>query len=338
MRFFVTGATGFVGGAVARQLLERGHQVVTIARDLARAAGLQRLGVEVAHGDITDKETMREPMRGADGVFHIAAWYKIGADDSDVAERINVEGTRNVLELMREHAIPKGVYTSTLAVFSDTHGRLVDESYYHPGPWLSEYDRTKWLAHYRVALPMIGEGLPLVIVQPGMIYGPGDQGPAHQVWVQYLQRRLPVVPKGAAYSWGYIDDMAHAHILAMEKGRPGRTYIIAGPPQYLSRALQMAEETTGVPAPRIHVPPLAMKAMAALVGRLEGFAHLPSTLRAESLRASAGVTYLGSSNRARRELGFNPRPIREGLRLTMLWEMQQLGIEIPPTPRASVLP
>jgi nucleoside-diphosphate-sugar epimerase len=332
MRYFVTGATGFVGGAVARHLLARGHRVVTIARDLSRAAELQDLGVEVTLGDITEKETMREPMRGADGVFHIAAWYKVGADDSHLAERINVEGTRNVLELMREHAIPKGVYTSTLAVFSDSHGRLLDESYYHPGPWLSEYDRTKWLAHYRVALPMIGEGLPLVVVMPGMIYGPGDQGPAHQVWVQYLQRRLPMVPAGAAYSWGYIDDMAEAHILAMEKGRPGRTYIIAGPPQYLSRVLQMAEETTGVPAPRLHLPPFVMKAASRLVGQLERFVSLPSTYRAETLRASAGVTYLGTSNRARRELGFSPRPIREGLRVTMLWEMEQQGIEIPSTP------
>jgi nucleoside-diphosphate-sugar epimerase len=332
MRYFVTGTTGFVGGAVARQLIGRGHRVVTIARDMARAAEIQKLGVEVSQGDITDKESMREPMRGVDGVFHIAAWYKVGADDSHLAEGINVGGTRNVFELMRELEIPKGVYTSTLAVFSDTKGRLVDEDYYHAGPWLSEYDRTKWLAHYKVALPMIGEGLPLVIVQPGMIYGPGDQGPAHQLWEQYLQRRLPIVPAGAAYCWGFIDDMAEAHILGMEKGRPGRTYIIAGPPQYLSRMLHMAEETTGVPAPRIRVPAFAMKATAGLMGQVEKFVSLPAFFRAETIRSMAGATYLGTNNRARRELGINPRAIREGLRITMLWEMEQLGIKIPPTP------
>jgi nucleoside-diphosphate-sugar epimerase len=332
MRYFVTGATGFVGGAVTRQLLARGHQVVTIARDMNRAAEIEKLGAEVSRGDITDKESMREPMRGADGVFHIAAWYKVGADDSHLAEGINVGGTRNVLELMRELEIPKGVYTSTLAVYSDTQGRLVNEDYYHAGPWLSEYDRTKWLAQYRVALPMIGEGLPLVIVQPGMIYGPGDQGPAHQLWEQYLRRRLPIVPKGAAYCWGFIDDMAEAHILAMEKGRPGRTYIIAGPPQYLSRMLQMAEETTGVPAPRVRLPAFALKTSARLMEPLERFVSLPAFFRAETIRSMAGATYLGSNGRARRELGINPRPIREGLRVTMLWEMEQLGIEIPQEP------
>jgi nucleoside-diphosphate-sugar epimerase len=332
MRYFVTGATGFVGGAVARQLLARGHQVVTIARDLGRAAEIEKLGAEVSRGDITDKESMRAPMRGADGVFHIAAWYKVGADDSHLAEGINVGGTRNVLELMRELEIPKGVYTSTLAVYSDTHGRLVDENYYQAGPWLSEYDRTKWLAHYRVALPMIGEGLPLVIVQPGMIYGPGDQGPAHQLWEQYLRRRLPIVPKGAAYCWGFIDDMAAAHILAMEKGRPGRTYIIAGPPQYLSRMLQMAEETTGVPAPHVRLPAVALKTTARLMEQLERFVSVPAFFRAETIRSMAGATYLGSNARARRELGINPRPIREGLRVTMLWEMEKLGIAIPQEP------
>ena len=332
MRYFVTGATGFVGGAVARQLIDRGHEVVTIARDMGRAGDIRKVGVEVSQGDITDMESMREPMRGADGVFHIAAWYKVGADDSHLAEGINVEGTRNVLELMRELGIPKGVYTSTLAVFSDTKGRLVDENYYHAGPWLSEYDRTKWLAHYKVALPMIGEGLPLVIVQPGMIYGPGDQGPAHQLWEQYLQRRLPMVPAGAAYCWGFIDDMAEAHIVAMEKGRPGRTYIIAGPPQYVSRVLHMAEETTGVPAPKIKAPAFAMKASARLMEQVERFAKLPAFFRAETIRSMAGVTYLGTNNRARRELGIKPRAIREGLRVTMLWEMQQMGIEIPPVP------
>ncbi|HEY7545102.1 MAG TPA: SDR family NAD(P)-dependent oxidoreductase, partial [Blastocatellia bacterium] len=146
MRYFVTGATGFIGGSLARQLIEAGHDVVALARDASKAAELQRQGVVVCEGDITDKESMREGMKGAGGVFHLAAWYKIGARDKKAAEEINVRGTRNVLELMRELSVPKGVYTSTLAVFSDTEGRLPDETYRHDGPWLSEYDRTKWMA------------------------------------------------------------------------------------------------------------------------------------------------------------------------------------------------
>ncbi len=127
MRYFITGATGFIGGTIARQLIEAGHQVIALVRTPSKSTELAKLGAELHPGDITDKESMRAPMNGADGVFHIAAWYKIGLRDSSMAEHLNVDGTRNVLELMRDLNIPKGVYTSTLAVFGDTHGKMADE-------------------------------------------------------------------------------------------------------------------------------------------------------------------------------------------------------------------
>ena len=228
MRYFLTGATGFIGGAVARQLAGAGHKVVALVRDPAKAANLAALGAALHKGDITAKETLRRAMTGVEGVFHIAAWYKIGEGTLDEARTINVQGTRNVLELMRELNIPKGVYTSTLAVFSDTKGQLVDESYRHDGPWLSIYDRSKWEAHYEVALPMIQQGLPLVIVQPGLVYGPGDKSPVRETLVQYLQRKLPLVPRKTAFNWAHVEDTARGHLLAMEKGQPGESYILAG--------------------------------------------------------------------------------------------------------------
>src|SRR5690348_12685450 len=101
MKYFLTGATGFVGGRVARQLVEAGHQVVAVVRNPAKAQDLVELGIAVHQGDVTDKESMRIPMQGVDGVFHIAGWYKIGVRDTSEATSINVYGTRNVLELMR---------------------------------------------------------------------------------------------------------------------------------------------------------------------------------------------------------------------------------------------
>ena len=147
VKYFVTGATCFIGGRVTRQLIDAGHDVVAIARNPQGAKDLVSIGVDVRRGDITDPDSLRGPMAGVDGVFHIAGWYKIGSKDPSVGERINVVGTRNVLTAMKELRVPKGVYTSTLAVFSDTHGQLVDETYRHDGPWLTEYDRTKWVAH-----------------------------------------------------------------------------------------------------------------------------------------------------------------------------------------------
>ena len=256
MKYFVTGATGFIGGRVARQLIEAGHEVIAPVRTPAKAKDLADLGVTVVQGDVTDKESMRQAMTGVDGVFHLAGWYKIGVKDKSMGVSINVDGTRNVLELMKELDIPKGVYTSTLAVNSDTHGRVVDESYRHEddGHWVSEYDHTKWRAHYEVAEPMVKAGLPLVTVMPGLVYGPGDTSSIHETFVQYLQRKLPMVPEKTTYCWAYVDDIARGHILAMEKGKPGENYIIAGPEARVVEVLALAEKITGVPAPRLHPP------------------------------------------------------------------------------------
>jgi nucleoside-diphosphate-sugar epimerase len=326
MKYFVTGATGFIGGRVAQQLADAGHQVVALARSPEKAKALARPGIVVHLGDITDKESMRAGMRGVDGVFHIAAWYKIGARDKRVAEQINVQGTRNVLELMRELNILKGVYTSTLAVFSDTHGQVVDEGYYHGGPWLSEYDRTKWAAHYKVALPMIRAGLPLVIVQPGLVYGPGDAGVSGEALAQYLQRQLPLLPKRTAYCWGHVDDTARGHVQAMERGATGASYIIAGPVWTFVDAMRLAEQITGVPAPRLQASPAMLHAAAAMMGVVGAVLPLPGMFSAERLRVTAGVTYTGSSAKAQRELGFYARPLEEGLKETLDYEMRRLGM------------
>lgn len=329
MKYFLTGATGFIGGRVARQLVAAGHAVVAIARDPAKATDLADLGIAVHRGDVTEKESMRAPMTGVDGVFHIAGWYKVGVKDTRDGERINVGGTRNTLELMRELGIPKGVYTSTLAVFSDTHGRLVNESYRYDGPHLSEYDRTKWVAHYEVADPLIAAGLPLVIVLPGVVYGPGDTSSVRTILRQYLHRKLPAIPARTDFSWAHVDDIARGHILAMEAGTPGESYIIAGPEHTLADALDIAARITGITAPRFHIPPAAMKGIAALMGVVGRVLPVPPSYSAEYLRVGAGTTYIGDNTKARRALGYTPRLLEEGLRETLHHEMALLGLPIP---------
>jgi nucleoside-diphosphate-sugar epimerase len=326
MRYFLTGATGFIGGHVARQLVAAGHEVEALVRDPAKAKELQVPGIRLHAGDITDKASMQAPMAGVDGVYHLAAWYKVGTPDKSMAEHINVQGTRNVLELMKELGIAKGVYTSTLAVFSDTQGRLVDETYRHNGPWLSEYDRTKWLAHYEVAEPMMRAGLPLVIVQPGLNYGPGDTSSVRDTLISYLRGRLPVVPQRTAFCWAHVADTAQAHLQAMEKGKPGESYIIGGPVHTLVEALALAEKITGVKPPALQAPPAMLKAMAGLMGLVEKVVTVPETYSAENLRITAGTTYIASHAKATREWGFHPRPLAEGLRETLLHEMKLLGM------------
>jgi nucleoside-diphosphate-sugar epimerase len=324
MRYFVTGATGFVGGRVARQLRAAGHEVVALVRTPSKAGELATLGVRLAAGDVTDKESMRAHLGGVDGIFHVAGWYKIGVRDTRPGTAVNVHGTRNVLELMRELRIPKGVYTSTLAVNSDTHGVLVDERYRYQGPHLSEYDRTKALAH-DIAAMFAREGLPLVIVQPGLTYGPGDAGPSHDFLVSYLTKKLPMVPKRSAFCWAHVDDVADGHLRAMARGAAGENYYICGPPHTVIDALAIAERLSGIRAPRLTAPPALLKAMAALMKPVERVAPVPANYSSEYLRVSAGVTYIGSNARARAALDWVPRDLEAGLAGTLEYEMRRLA-------------
>jgi len=229
MKAFVTGGTGFIGQHLVRQLVERDYEVVALARSESGVEQLRTLGARPALGDITDMDSMREPMAGCDLVFHVAGWYKIGGDDWMQAEIINVGGTRKVLRLAYELGIPKIIYTSTVAVFGDTHGNIVDETYHTDGPFVTEYDRTKWLAHYKVAVPLIEKGAPIIIVIPGVAYGPGDHS-----WIGDLMRTfyigVPVLAgPDTAFTYAHVDDIAEGHILAAEKGRIGESYVLAGP-------------------------------------------------------------------------------------------------------------
>lgn len=321
MKYFVTGATGFVGGVLAKKLREAGHDVNASIRNPDKARDLQDLGVKLFKGDVTDKESMREGMTGVDGVFHVAGWYKIGTRDKSNGERVNIQGTRNVLELMRELNIPKGVYTSTCAVNSDTRGKLVDETHHFTGKHLSEYDRTKAAAH-DIAKDFIARGLPLVIVMPGLIYGPGDTSSLRTTITDFLKGQLPMLPTQTAFCWGHVDDIANGHILAMEKGRVGESYIIAGEPYRIADAFKLGSQITGKRAPMV-VPYQIMKALSVLVRPFDNF--LPETYTSEGLRVVAGVTYWGDNGKAKRELGYNPRPLREGWGETLLHEKKMLN-------------
>ena len=323
-RYFVTGATGFIGGEIVKQLIGRGHSVVALVRSPERAGMLKALGVEMHAGDITERETLKAPMAGVDGVFHVAAWYKVGIEDPR-AEQINVDGTRNVLETMKEMGVARGVYTSTVAVFSDTHGMVPDETYRYGGSHLSVYDRTKWKAHYEVALPMMAAGLPLVIVMPGVVYGPGDTSGMHQALVDLLRGRLPMTPAKTEFCWGHIEDTARGHILAMEKGTAGETYIITGPRHSFEEAFDLAAKLAHVRAPLIHPGPRMLKASAALMKLVGRFFELPPAFTPEGLRVLAGTTYLGSNEKAVRELGFTARPLEEGMAQTLEHELRALG-------------
>ena len=319
MRVFVTGATGFIGGCVARQLRDRGDEVICLVRSPEKAAKLTALGCELASGDLGDRDVIRGAMDGCDGVIHAAAMYEVGIPESEHAAmyEANVVGTENLLLAARETKVPKVVYVSTVGAFGNTHHQIVDESYEHPGEeYTSYYEETKVEAH-RVAQRMIDEGLPCTIVQPGGVYGPGDTSQLGDLIGEFLKGRMPLIPfPDFGLCLAHVEDTAGGVVLALDKGTAGETYVIAGPPTTMRDAIGTLAAVAGRKAPKHAVPTVLMKAMTPigpLVGKMVG---QPPNLR-ELISSAHNVTFWATSEKAARELGFAPRGIEEGIRQTL---------------------
>lgn len=337
MRYFVTGATGLIGTHVVEQLITNDHDVIALTRSRSNATHLPD-SARIVEGDIRDKSSMRDAMTGVDGVFHIAAWYYVGPgpDNEKKARQINVEGTRNVLELMADLDIPKGVYTSTLGVYPLHEWDYIDETAEPDPPTSAVYFRTKWEAQYEVAQPMAEEGLPLVTVQPGIVYGPGDKsyGSVRMVFQNYLQGDLPMIPKDHFTPWDHAGDIADGHLRAMEHGKPGETYIIAGEPRDGVDVFDCAEEITGVSRPRA-VSPTLFGALAKVMTYAERIVTPPAGFEAEALRFFAGSQWPADNSKAKNDLGISHRSLEEGLRDYFEWELNQLDMDPSTTPEAA---
>lgn len=332
MEYFITGATGLMGTQVVRQLVNDGHEVIALTRSRQNADHLSD-GAMVVEGDITDKATLREPMTGVDGVFHIAGWAAVGPGpwNIETAERINVDGTRNVLELLDELGIPKGVYTSGIGVYPGTSKQRYDESHVPDCPTFGVYFRTLWQAHYEIAKPMMEAGLPLVIVLPGTVYGPIErplqEGKPRGAFRDYLTGDLPMIPREVTMPFEHAEDTGRNHIRAMIDGTTGEEYIIANEPRTMVEVFDLAEDITGIPAPRA-VPPAVFGGLAKVMAIIERVATPPDGLTSEQLAFFAGRNYAVDNTKAKRELGIEHRPLEEGLRDYLRWEMDQLGIDV----------
>ena len=314
MRYVLTGGTGFVGAALARLLRGDGHEVVAVVRDPARAGRLTALGATLAVGDVTDGASVAAALPGADGLFHVAGWFKVGSRNPAEGWRVNVDGTRAVLTAAHEAGVERVVYTSTLAVNGDTKGRTVDETYRFSGRHASVYDETKARAH-EIAEGFAANGLPVVIVMPGGIYGPGDTGQLGALMARVAAGRPVLIAEGPRMCHAHVEEVARGHLLAMERGRPGERYMLAGPQTSVGGLLDLVAEVAGTRRPARMPDPLITAAVpvAAALGRL---LPLPSTLTAEVLRVTT-ATYLGSPAKAERELGWSARPLRDGVRQTV---------------------
>jgi len=317
MRAFVTGGTGFIGSHVVKRLRDRGDYVVVLARRPEKAAGLD---IEVVEGDLSDAHAIRRGMDGCQAVFHIAADYRVGmaASKRDAMRDSNIGGTERVLDAAADAGVDKIVYVSTINVFGNTKGQTVDESYRRDEAdgFVSTYDQTKYRAHL-LAEQRAAEGAPIVIVQPGSVYGPGDHALVGQMIEQASTGKMPAkaFPE-LGLNMVHVDDVADGIMLAYDKGRPGESYVLGGEITTQGELIDKAAAIGGKKPPRMKVPPVLLKAMIP-VGRWVGPPMgLPPNFR-EMISAAHNVTYWAKDDKARRELGYAPRDLDAGLRQTI---------------------
>ncbi len=320
MRAFVTGGTGFIGKRLVGKLRERGDEVAVLVRTPAKAADLRALGCEIVEGDLSDTEAIRRGVQNRDAVFHVGATYKVGIPKSERAgmRDANVAGTERVLDAALEAGVARTVYVSTGNVYGNTRGEVVDESYVRPQPpdFLSYYDQTKYEAH-QAALQRIAAGAPIVIVQPGGVYGPDDPSELGNMIDQTRTGKLKLrMFPAAGFNFIHVEDVAEGIVLAHDKGQIGQSYNLAGEKATIGDLVDKTAALSGRRPPRVTMPAPMMKLaipVGPLVGKLMGF---PPNL-AELIRTSNGVTFWMTDEKARRELGLQTRDLQTGLQQTL---------------------
>lgn len=312
----VTGGTGYFGGRLVSQLVERGDQVWVLHR---KGSDLSRLppGVIPKEGELTSLESFRRAAEGCDRIFHAAALVKTWTRDPADFERVNVTGTSAICRAAKELQV-RLVYTSSFFALGPTGNEPVSEEWEHPKDvYCTEYERTKTLA-YRLVQREIENGLDAVILLPSMIYGPGPltQGNYVTRLADDLRRkRLPGIPGDGnqRLTLAYVDDVAAGHMTAAEKAEPGAKYILGGPHATVNELLKILSSLLAVKPPRTHIPIGFLKAIGWIS---EGAAwvtgHAPQVTRgvAETYRHH----WAYDSSKAVCELGYTITPLEEGLR------------------------
>jgi nucleoside-diphosphate-sugar epimerase len=321
MKVLVTGANGFTGSHLVKALEQRGDVVVGLVRQSSNLDGryanrrrhrLSSCKVQLVYGDISDREALKTAMAGVDWVFHTAAYVELGLVDAAKMERVNVAGTRAVMEVAQAAAVSKVVYCSTIGVFGDTQGRVVDETFQRTQTdFSSAYDRTKYEAQ-QIVDRFAAQGLPVVSILPSGIFGADDPhfGPVLQ---QFLKGGLKVWAGGDRITGiVHVDDLVTAMILAAQKAQPGEHYIISAGDLTTREMFSILSQKTGISVPRE-----APKPLVTLVGNL--LDPIGRLLKWQPPLSRERVHYIYDrcvrvdATKACTELGWQPRSVAQTL-------------------------
>lgn len=323
MKALVTGATGFIGGNLVRELLKRGFQVRVLVREASSRSNIEGLPLEVALGDLRDQASLAHALRGCDVLFHAAADYSFWSRNPAAVYETNVQGTENILMAAGAAGIEKIVYTSTESTIGiQGHELGTEEKQATLGSLSGDYKKSKWLAE-QLALRMCSQGLPITVVNPTMPLGPWDTKPTPtgRIIADFLNGRMPAYVNTGLNAVD-VGDVAAGHILALEKGRVGERYILGNRNLTLRELLGVLEQVTGIRAPNVRIP--LWVALGAgfvdefVVGKL---LHKPPRIPIAAVRTARKCRHFDCS-KAIEELGLPQTPIESSVLRAVTWFKQ----------------
>ena len=312
---FLTGATGFIGSRLAARLTADGWSLRCLARPSSDTAHLERLGARLVQGTLDDTDALATGMDGAGVAYHLAAIYQLGPGAGGRRmRRANVEGTRNFLGALRATGTPRAVYVSTTIALGPVESGVGDGDSRNPGPFRSDYERTKVEAH-RLALEAQAEGWPLLIAAPAFVYGPGDTGPAGKFVAEILGRKLPGLPtRFAEFSFVHVEDVADGLFAMATRGEPEGVYVLGGEFGSLGDFARRAAQLGDVRLPLLRFPPALVRLTGALLDPVSSITGIRFPINGENAATTTGdLRWLHSYERASRDLGYRPRSLGEGL-------------------------
>ena len=321
MTTLITGATGFLGSAVARLLLAEGQQLRALVRAGSDTKNIDGLDIERATGDLTDMASLKAAAKGCDALYHVAADYRLWIPRPKEIYDINVEGTRNLMRAAGEAGVGRIVYTSSVAVLGlHKDGTPADEDVpVRLEDMTGHYKRSKYLAEEVVRGMMVEDGLPAVIVNPSTPIGARDikPTPTGRIIVDFVNGRMPAYVD-TGLNLVHVDDCARGHLLAYERGKIGERYILGGEDLTLCEILLALGRITGRPAPGVRLP---NRLLVPFAYGVEGWARLSGMeprLTVDSLRMARKYMFF-SSAKAKRELGFSSRSGETALNDAVQW-------------------
>lgn len=321
MKVLITGGTGFLGKNVARALAAGGHALRVLARAASDLSGLPQ-GFETARGDVTDADSLKRAAEGCDAVMHLAALVKMWVPERERFDATNVGGFRNALAAARA-AGARLVYTSSFIAIGPTGSEPADETRIHAGDrYRNDYERTKALADAE-ARRAAAEGADVVMLYPGVIYGPGDLTDGNLVVkmaLDHAKGRFPgiVGPGDKLWSYAYVEDVARGHVAALERGKKGERYFLCGENVSMNKLFATLERVTGVRAPKRHIPYAAASALGFTLYVWAELTGHPPLLTHEVVNVFR-EHWSYSSEKAKRELGYETTSLEQGLRRTFEW-------------------